>query len=494
MRTLTFISLQDSFPLLSYGYLAAYYRKYSKYGAEVIFKTIDCAPSFNYKSLRQVNSILKKLSGSDIVAFATITQDHNKTLALSHAVKEALKVPIIYGGHHISALPETLPDFIDAAVIGEGEQTFLELLDSFIENNAFTPDKLKMIRGIAFHETEKVVITERRELIKNLDSIPSPDRSIFDKKYFQTKIGWSENIELTGKIIANMSISRGCPYNCIFCSSSKQWGNTIRFFSDSHVVSEIEELVNRYGVQTIQITDDLISIDANRLEALYGILEERKLINKIEFGAIQIRANLLTERLCKILKKIKVKILGMGIESGSEKILSFLKGGNITVEKNFQAVKLAHSWGFKVWPQLITGIPGETKEDIKKTLKFCSLDGVEYYQITMLTPLPGTELWNYALTKGLVSNDMDWEKLSLNLSRQNLEKRVYLGDLVTRQEAWKMIELPLAMVQRKKSLNYKVDIRNYGIRYLESAIKDPIKYLRLIFQIFYIKFFYGKLK
>jgi len=487
MLTITFISLQNSFPILSYGYLSAYFRKYSKHSSKVIFKTIDCSPSFNYKSNRQINNLINKIKNSDIVGLSTITQDYNKILALSKSIKHKLNIPIIFGGHHISALPETLPDFVDVGVIGEGEQSFLDIIDSFIENNKFDPDKLKNISGIVFRKNNKVIISRKRDLINNLDSIPIPDRSIFDKKYFQPKAGWSENTELTGKIIANISISRGCPYSCIFCSSSKQWGNSIRFFSINRVVDEIEELVNSYNVRIVQITDDLISIDASRLESLYNLLEEKRLLSKIEFGAIQIRANLLSENLCKILKKIKITTLGMGIETGSNKTLKFLKGENISVENNLKAVKLAYLYGFKVWPQLIVGIPGETREDIENTLKFCSQEAVEYYQITMLTPLPGTGLWEYALSKGLVSNNMNWDRLSLNLNQKSQIKRVYLGTHISENEAWKMISPYLARLQRKKALNYKIDIRKNAFRYIKSFISDPFRYLRLIFNVLFVK-------
>lgn len=488
MFNITFVNLQESFLPLSYAYLVSYYRKNSKYSQDVGFKVIDYPLQSNCLSGRSIKKLLKDLKGSDLVAFSTITQVFNHVLDISKEIKNTLGIPIMYGGHHISALPYTLPDFVDIAIIGEGEQTFLESIDYYIANRNLNHDGLKGINGLAYHDNNRVIVTEERKLISPLDNIPIPARDIFDKKYFLPKAGWNENVDLTGRVIGNMSLSRGCPYNCIFCSSSKHWHNTIRFFSPEYVIKEIEGLVSGYHVEIIQLTDDLISTDINRLESIYDMLVEGGLINKIEFGAVQVRANLLNDRLCSLLKKLKVKTLGIGIESGSNKILQLLKGRTVNEEVNINAVKLARKWGFNVWPQLIVGIPGETKEDIQSTLKFCSLDGVEYFQITMLTPLPGTPLWDYAKEHGLVNDNMQWDKLSLDINESNIRDRVYLGDAVNRNELWKLIKEPLMLQERKKAANYKIDLKKNGMRYLGQLFRNPQRYGRLILNILILKF------
>src|SRR3989338_2632495 len=237
MVVITLLNTQDAMPTLSLGYLASYYMKYGKNKDKVTFRIVECARTYDCQVVEPLSSVLAKIKGTDILAMATITQDFVSLLEIAAEVKKRLKIPVIMGGHHISALATSLPSTVDIGVLGEGEQTFTEIVDLFVEEKTFAASSLKNMLGICYHdyETKSIVINPRRPDIKDLDTVPLPARHLFNKEYWQPKRG---NYEMSGKIFADMNTSRGCPYTCVFCSSAKQWQNKIRFFSAERVVEE----------------------------------------------------------------------------------------------------------------------------------------------------------------------------------------------------------------------------------------------------------------
>ncbi len=479
MVVVTLLNTQDAMPTLGLGYLASYYMKYGKNKDEVTFKIVECARTYDCQVVEPLSSVMAKIEGADLLAMATITQDFMSLLEVAVEVKKRLRIPIIMGGHHISALATSLPSTVEIGVLGEGEQTFTEIVDLFVEEKAFTPSSLKKILGICYHdpETKSVSINPRRSDIKDLDTVPLPARHLFNEQYWQPKRG---NYEMSGKIFADMNTSRGCPYTCVFCSSAKQWQNRIRFFSAERVVEEMRELHEKYGCNLISINDDLATVNVERLEKIADLLESTGLINRIEVYFIQARVNIFNQRLCDVLKRLKVQKIAMGIESGSDSTLKYLKGGNVSVEKNKEAVSLALKNGFKVWPQLIVGAPHETKEDILKTLEFTTISGIDNYQICLLTPLPGTDLWEYSKEKGLVSDDMDWGKLSLEVTQQNIHKKVHLCEHVSREELWELIKEPIERVKKHNLQKVNLNLKENWKEYMFKTLKQPKKYFPLI--------------
>lgn len=479
MVIVTLLNTQDAMPTLGLGYLASYYLKYGQNKTKVTFKIVECARTYDCQMVESMPSVLTQIEGTDLLAMATITQDFMSLLEIAIEVKKRLNIPIIMGGHHISALPTSLPKIVEIGVLGEGEQTFTELIDLFVEQKIFTQASLKDIHGICYHDSEKqsIIITPQRPEIKDLDLIPFPAWHLFSREYWKSKKG---NYEMSGKVFVGINTSRGCPYNCIFCSSSKHWQNKIRFFSAEHVVEEIQELHEKYGCNLIGINDDLATINIERLEQIADLLEKKKLINYIEIYSIQARVNIFNQRLCDVLKRLHVQKIAMGIESGSDTTLNYLKGGTVSVEKNREAIALALKNGFNVWPQLIVGAPHETKEDILKTLEFTKIPGITNYQLCLLTPLPGTDLWEYSGEKGIVSDDMDWSKLSLEVTEKNIYKKVHLCENVSREELWELIKEPIDNVNRHKLKNINIDLKENWKEYFYKAVKQPRKYLPLI--------------
>ncbi|TFH46852.1 MAG: B12-binding domain-containing radical SAM protein, partial [ANME-2 cluster archaeon] len=299
-------------PHLGLGYIAAYLREYSHFDKIKIINGDDPEKLLSLKP--------------DIVGISSVSQNFNRAIYYGEMIKKELDIPLIVGGIHISALPHTLPDCFDIAVIGEGEQTMLELLEMF-DKNGLDQAKLEQINGIAFHDNTKIQITERREVIDPLDRIPFPARDLLN-------VGSH----------TSMMTSRGCPYKCVFCSSSMYWNKT-RYFSAEYVVEEIKELVDKYKVNMIDFWDDLFIANKKRLEQISRLLKEEGITDKVSFNC-QARANLIDNQTLMNLKNMNTNQLSFGFESGAQNVLNYLKKKSVTVEQNRNAVFLSKKYGF----------------------------------------------------------------------------------------------------------------------------------------------------
>lgn len=484
MVLITLLNTQDSIPTLALGYLAAYYSKYGVHKDSVSFRIVECARTHDCEVVESLNSIMSRMGGTDVLAITTLTQDFMVVKEIIAEVKKKFGIPIIIGGYHVSALPHSLPLYVEVGVMGEGEETFKELVDIFVAQGKFSPDNLKNVRGICYYENNELKITPRRPEIQDLDIIPFPARHLFSKDYWKPKKG---NYMLDGKIFGDLNTSRGCPYECVFCSSHKHLGPKVRFFSAERVVEEIRELHDVYGCNVIGVNDDLATMNITRLEKIADLLEQTGLINEIQFYSIQARVNIFNQRLCDVLKRLKVKRVAMGIESGTDKTLNYLKGNTVTVQMNKDAINLALKNGFDMVPMLIIGAPHETKEDILKTLEFTTISGVNVYHLCLLTPLPGTAIWAYAKSKGLVSDDMDWGRLSLEVNEKTIHKKVYLCEHVRREEMWELIKEPVARLKQYQLGSIQLNIARYWLQYITKFIKKPYKYFPLAKNILFAK-------
>jgi len=346
----------------------------------------------------------------DVVGFTSDTLVYSKTVKKAKQLKERVNVPFIIGGVHITALPESFDSVFDLGVVGEGEITLVEILKIFRRDGNFSPENLGEVKGLIFLDGEKLVGTGRRELIKNIDELPYPARDLVPMKGYYLK----DQLNLFGvRRLATIMTSRGCPYRCVFCGSPVQWGQ-VRFHSPERVVEEIKMLLSEYAIDGIEFWDDLFITPKMRVEKMAQLIKKEGLEKKITFFGYA-RANLIDEDICQILSSINVKRLIFGLESGSERILDYLKQYSVTVTDNQKAVELCRKYGITSSSGFITGTPGETVEDLRKTYEFMKTYPLDNTQIYLLTPYPGTKIWQFAEEKGLVSTEMDFSKLFVQL-------------------------------------------------------------------------------
>jgi len=389
------------YPSLGICYIATYLKRHLQ--DEIKIAVIDGLFE------NSIEKIIKKIKEKkpDVIGISSTTLEFANAIEIAQKIQKDFFVPVIVGGVHISALPHTLPKCFNIGVIGEGEQAMLELMQLFSKYKNFPAEKLKKINGIVFRNKNKVTITAPRLHIEPLDKIPHPNLDYFDMEYYLRPRQHLAGVFGRGTHIIT---SRGCPYKCVFCGGSHFW-KTVRFHSANYVIEEIRNLINRYDVDCINILDDLFAASKQRLIEISKLIKEEKINKKVKFGC-QMRADLLNDEMAKLLKEMNVVYLGFGLESGSEKILNYLKRGTVTVEENKKGIEIANKYGFKTGSGFMIGNPNETMKDLEKTYNFIISNPLDTMGMYITTPLPGTELWCYAKDKGIVSENMDWSQLN----------------------------------------------------------------------------------
>jgi len=428
--------LETRYPSLSLAYLVSVLRNNFD---NLQFKIID-------------SNVEKELDSfkPDVVGISSVSQNFNLAIEYARLVKKR-DIKVLVGGVHISLLPRSLSKDMDIGVIGEGEKTIVELFKNNFEN-------LDKISGIIYWKDNKIKITRPRELIKDLDIIPYPARDL---------------LEIEDHTL--MFTSRGCPYKCIFCSSSRFW-KTVRYHSAEYVVNEIKLLIDKYNVKYIDFADDLFISNKKRLKQIADLIKQEKI--DIVFGC-DARANMIDDEIMKLLKSINVQKIVLGLESGNDRILTYLKGiggrSTVTVKQNYNAVKIANKYGILVNAGFVIGSPDETKEEILDTLRLVKTSGLNHFEPYILTPLPGTLIWELAKKRGLVSDNMDWNKLDVMFG-ENYKDAVILSEKLSRKELYnlyKKFKKVQFYLRVKNSLLHPIknNVLNIGTKYILSKLR-----------------------
>ncbi|MEK7525354.1 MAG: radical SAM protein, partial [Patescibacteria group bacterium] len=268
--------------------------------------------------------------------------------------------------------------------------------------------------------------------------------------------------------------SRGCPYRCVFCASSRFW-NITRIFSAKYVVNEIKYLYENHGVREIDFWDDLFIVSKDRIKEIVSLLRQEKLLGKIVFSCA-VRSNLIDESMVRLLQKMNVKSVSMGLESATPRILDYLKGSNINIKNHQKAIKVLKKYGIESSASFIIGSPDETRAEILQTYKFIKDSKLRGFGVYVLTPLPGTPVWEYAKEKGLVNEKMDWSTLNVEFW-QNHEQAIILSETLTRDELYKFI-LKFRALQKTRQLidvlKHPINIPRAAYHFLKNTVSPPV--------------------
>lgn len=345
--------------------------------------------------IHHLNKYIKNFNPK-VIGFNVLTNNLKEILAISKIIKiENPNIMIIYGGVQLNLYPELTIKYpyVDFGVIGEGEETFPELLDSLEKKK-----NLESVKGIIYKKNNKIIKTPPREPIPDLNLIPFPARELLLNNKYYSLI--SQRSPVTIAIT-----SRGCPYNCSFCYRPNYW-HKIRYVSPQYVINEFKECSD-LGIKEIMIYDDNFSLNRERTIEIC-----KKLINeKLDLTwDIRTRIDQIDEELLRWLWKAGCKRICYGVESGDPDVLKTYNK-KITIPKIKEVFQMTRKFGFDILAYFMIGAPGETKETINNTFKtMISLDP-DYIHLTHLIPYPDTSLFNYGVKNGIFKEDI-WTKLS----------------------------------------------------------------------------------
>lgn len=453
-------------PPLGLLYIATYLKENSDFNMDI--HLVDA----NYDNI--IEKILEVKP--DVIGITSMTIDYSKVISFSKEIKNKLNIPIIIGGVHITTLPTSLNRCFDLGVSGEGEETFLELMNVFNERGAFPKSELEKVAGLIIHKGEGIGITKPREIL-DVNKIPVLDRTFIHSEYFKPRIMHDNRVGVS----ATMLTTRGCYFLCRFCSTTRFW-KRVRFHPTEIVVREIKNLYEVHNVKSIDMWDDLFTISKKRLRDIIEGLRREGILGKITFNC-QSKVSVIDEEICQLLKELNVAHLGFGFESGSDKVLRWLKADEkLSVEQNRKATLLAKKYGFLVNGSLIFGSPVETIEDMRETfdlIDFFIEQKVDCIWAFILTPFPATPIWEIARERGHVNDhDMDWDKLGHSTGNPLL-----LNESVSKEEFMQLF------LECQKKLKYfkwqkvKRDIKRGHIFYMvKNTINNPKLLYNMLFK------------
>lgn len=324
----------------------------------------------------------------DVIGITVMTTKLASAIKTAEIIKKELSnVPIVFGGPHATLLPEQClkVDSVDYVLRGECEKSILQFL-SFIEGKLDINETCNLSY---IDENGDIIHNIMESPINNLDNIPFPDRDslLFKENY---------SSEDMGVIMA----TRGCPYNCTYCAHI--FGKKLRNRSVNNVIDEIKEVNKNYGTIQFSFKDDTFTVNKKWVKSLcQSIIDEG--IN-IDWDCTT-RANLIDEELIKIMKKAGCNDIRLGIETGSQRILTETKKG-VNFSDMEKAAKLLNKNKVLWTGYFMYGLPTETPEDMLSTVQFMEKLNPNYAVLGLYNPFPVTELFDKGVELGLLDKNV----------------------------------------------------------------------------------------
>ena len=397
------------FPL-GIAYLAASLEKTGKYELKIVDALIEGYNMRNGsvtgggKTIRygltdkEIAKTIKDFS-PDVVGvsciFSAMEEDTGNICRIAKEVNS--RIITVVGGAHAGAVADAfLQEYgaIDFIVIGEGEASFISLLEALKSGHDFSG-----LDGIAFRDKGAVHVLPKTKYIEDLDSLPFPARGLFAMKRY-LMLG-SPHSAFKNKPFTQMITSRGCPYNCAFCAIGKHWGKKRRMRSARNILDEIENLIKRHNIKEIHFEDDNLTADKKRAIELFDGMVKRRF--EISWNApAGLAVNDLGEELLVKMKASGCYSVSLGIESGNQEVLTKLMKKPVNLKTVPKLVREIRNSGMDVRGFFIIGYPGETKDTIKETIEFAKRLELDWTYFFIASPLPGTRMYKTCIEKGYI--------------------------------------------------------------------------------------------
>ena len=308
-------------------YLAAYLRKYAK---NVEVRILD-AHAWNMSTKKTIDEISKEKW--DIINISYWTSQALQAFDISKEIKKQFKdTLLLHGGIHASQSPEEAVDYCDYVIISEGEKTMLQIVDKIQQNKDFSKTD-----GIAFKKNGKLAVNPQRDFIKDLDTIPFPAYDLINLKLYNTGACENEMHVIGGEMLPIMG-SRGCPYNCSFCSSPMMWRQKVRYRTVGNVIEEIKWAIEKFGINKFHFWDDNFMLIDKWVRELCNEIIKRKL-NIYWTGLTRAEHIIKYKKTLPLMKKAGCVGIEIGVESANPETFEKVQKGQ-TLEETRKAIQL----------------------------------------------------------------------------------------------------------------------------------------------------------
>lgn len=378
-------------------------------------KLIDCRL---YDKRRCHQIIMEEVSDSFAVGFSVMTCQIKHALDLTHIIKRQYNIPVIWGGIHPTLFPGQIgvESEIDYGIIGEAENGIIQLIDCLINKEL---SNLENIHGLIYKKNGKLTINSQTVPV-DVKKLKFPNYDLLEIEHYMDRTLFVAGIK-KDVIGIDIHTSRGCPFQCAFCSNNipsfKDW----RPYEEFQVIKKVDELVDKYKINHIWFGDDFFFGNLDRVKNLidhisqYGISWEAN-IRVSDFSAKRVNDECLS-----YFKKNKCWMLRMGIESGSPKILRYMKKG-ITIDQVKNAFSQCYKFGIIPTGFFMAGVPNETEVDTYKTIDLM-MELIEIAPNALLVPpgiyrpYPGCAMYEDAVKLGFKSpQDLrDWSNYNFDI-------------------------------------------------------------------------------
>lgn len=374
-------------------------------------------PNFRNLSDDEIIDSLRKAK-PDVVGISTISTEY--VLEIEHMttlVRNALSNVIIVEGGVLPTVSINIAmrdKNVDYWIIGEGEKSFLNLLN---ELNNEHPN-LSHIKGLAYYENDNPNINMPDGYIEDLDSIPFADYGNLNfMDYANQQLKYAQGACARRYPYATTLTSRGCPYRCIFCSGPRISGKRVRMRSAENVLKEVDELYKQ-GLREIIFMDDHFLFSRKRaIDIMKGIIERGY---DLIWKCANITLWLCDEEILDLMKESGCYQMTVSIESGNQYVLKNIIKKPINLEKVPDILNMAKSKGFDIIANFVIGFPYETWDQIRETFAFAEKLNVDLINFHIATPLPNTELMEICIKEGYVSKDFDEDIANVGYTHGNI--------------------------------------------------------------------------
>jgi len=407
-------------------YLAAYLREKAGLTPQI------CDARFREYNFDQIEGVIREQK-PDLVGITSFSLERNEAHEIARRSKQAApSAPVVLGGPYATSdYMQALEDGnIDLAMVGEAEKSFHQLVTALQQGEDWTG-----IRELAYRHNGAIVKTDVREFVEDLDELPYPAWDLVNLEEYFNRKGTRKrtcfNQHQMKQRVLSIFTTRGCPYRCSYCHNL--FGKRLRKRSVENVVGELKLMKEKFGVEEVEIIDDIFNLDLVRAKTIFRRIIEEKLDLKFSFPN-GLRTDRLDEEILDLFKAGGVYRLVFAIESGTPRVQKLIRK-NLNLEKAQQNIALAAKRSFSMGGFFMMGFLEETEEEVWNTINFALNSKLQTAAFFIVTPFPNTDIWRQAQALGLNldASYENYQKVSANISKVPSERLTKLRKLAFRR-------------------------------------------------------------